>query len=116
MDVVSHIQIRGSVPVYWQQAGPVSPPMLSCPVDSSNTVFMTHMNYIKKIYGGNCFIFNLLSESRSGEPSLSQAWRDMIQKNNLQQEVGYLHVDFHDVTKGNDFKSINKYISDYNQI
>lgn len=115
LKVVSHIQIRGSVPCYWQQGGAVSPPILSCPLKSSNDVFLKHMNNLQNWYEGKVSIFNLLSESRAGEPSLSEAWRELISQNNLQKSLDYLHVDFHAVTKGSDFSYVNKYIMDYRE-
>jgi hypothetical protein len=78
--VFSHVQVRGSVPLYWQQAGPVHPPMLSTSLETSKGPFLAHMNWLEKLYGP-IWACNLLSTTKSGEPDLSQGWKSSIANN-----------------------------------
>lgn len=111
--VYSHMQIRGSIPLYWQQAGPVHPPMLSTSLECSNGPFMVHMERLRVVYGP-IWVCNLCSKSKSGEPELSEGWEGSIASNKL-TFVNYYHLDFHLVTKGNDFKAVNEYIESYEE-
>ena len=57
-----------------------------------------------------------MSGSKTGEPELSDAWVKCINKNDLKEDIPYLHVDFHAVTKGNDFHAVNAYVENYDKI
>lgn len=70
---------------------------------------------MNKAYQGKIWVFDLLSLVKPGEPDLSDGWVKCIRKNNLSEDIPYLHVDFHGVTKGNDFLAVNKYIEKYNK-
>jgi hypothetical protein len=91
----SFLQIRGSVPVFWQQTGLLTAPIeLARSEDSAAPAFSRHFRSLIAAYG-QVMIINLLSRKR-GESLLTQAFNAQIQRNwsELQPHVCKFEFDY----------------------
>lgn len=110
--VFSYVQVRGSVPVFWEQAADLLPGRQKITVtrspEGTQPAFNKHIEDLEQIYGA-VHIINLLSDSKPAEVELSTLYRNAIrhcpysQSNSGSPEHALLrdtHYDFHAETKG----------------
>ena len=110
----SYAQIRGSVPLFWEQATGLLPGQQKIQVtrspEATQPAFDKHFEDLEVNYG-IVHIVNLLSESKPGEVELTQRYRYHLQHSPLNkkgQDAGgsdsrlleESHFDFHAETKG----------------
>ena len=110
----SHVQIRGSLPFYWeQQKGMINPKpqihqseSVNFDVFAKNTIML--MGSMEK-----CVFLNLLSKVKSDEEVLTNYLERMLvmagNRQELSGRITYTGVDFHGITKQSDFSNFNKY-------
>ncbi|OAA65010.1 endonuclease/Exonuclease/phosphatase [Cordyceps fumosorosea ARSEF 2679] len=112
--VFSYVQIRGSIPVFWEQAADLIPGRqkltITRPPDATQPAFNKHFEELETMYSA-VHIVNLLSETKPGEVELSNAYKTGIKYcplSRLRQGGGIddhamlrqTHYDFHAETKG----------------
>lgn len=68
---------------------------------------------MKKQYG-NFYMVNLMSDNKSGEKELSASFNEMNKMLNY-PGANYKHMDFHAITEGTNFSSINPYAESMNR-
>lgn len=125
----SYAQVRGSVPVFWEQAADLVPGRQKITVtrspDGTQPAFNRHFEELEHNYGA-VHIINLLSESKPGEAQLSALYRGGIRHCPLSRSAGHAHADhallqdthydFHAETKGpagyEAAREIRRYIED----
>jgi synaptojanin len=109
----SYAQVRGSVPVFWEQAADLVPGRQKITVtrspEGTQPSFNKHFEELEQTYGA-VHVINLLSESKPSEVELSNLYRLGIQHCPLTQRGGdrsadhallrETHYDFHAETKG----------------
>ena len=110
----SYAQIRGSVPVFWEQASGLLPNQQKISItrspEATQPAFDKHFEYLELEYGA-VHIVNLLSESKLGEVELTARYNYHISRSPLNQvvESGGIanprilqqsQFDFHAETKG----------------
>ena len=110
----SYAQVRGSVPVFWEQAPGLLPGQQKIQVtrspEGTQPAFDLHFEHLTLAYGA-VHIVNLLSESKPGEVELTTRYRYHVHKSPLNQllELGGAsnsqilqasEFDFHAETKG----------------
>ncbi|KAM0255158.1 hypothetical protein ACHAQJ_006081 [Trichoderma viride] len=109
----SYAQIRGSVPVFWEQAADLIPGRqkitITRPPDATQPTFNKHFEDLEQSYGA-VHVINLLSETKPGEVELATMYRECIRRCPLsrpaqQQSEDHAllrgtHYDFHAETKG----------------
>ncbi|KAF3769058.1 hypothetical protein M406DRAFT_249144, partial [Cryphonectria parasitica EP155] len=109
----SYAQVRGSVPVFWEQAAGLLPGQQKISItrspDGTQPAFNKHFSDLEHNYGA-VHVVNLLSESKPGEVELSQLYRYGIKHCPLSrpgdkrsEEHALLKIteyDFHAETKG----------------
>lgn len=106
----SYAQIRGSVPVFWEQAAGLIPGQQKITAtrspEGTQPAFDKHFEELERNYGG-VHVVNLLSESKPGEVELTNLFRYGIKHSSLNQpgEKSYqllreTEFDFHAETKG----------------
>ncbi|MDR3547404.1 MAG: SAC family polyphosphoinositide phosphatase, partial [Candidatus Pacebacteria bacterium] len=71
----SFVQIRGSVPVFWNQTGMLAAIQLTRSPEMSYSAFSKHFDSMVKTYK-RVLMFDLLSATKQGEVVLSQAYRE----------------------------------------
>lgn len=109
----SYAQIRGSVPVFWEQATGLLPGQqkiqLTRSPQATQPAFNKHFESLDADYG-SVHVLNLLSESKPGEAELTARYRYHIQHSPLNQvldmsgttdnRLSESQFDFHAETKG----------------
>ncbi|PSR92105.1 SacI homology domain-domain-containing protein [Coniella lustricola] len=109
----SYAQVRGSVPVFWEQAAGLLPGQQKISItrspEGTQPAFNKHFSDLEHKYGA-VHVVNLLSESKPGEVELSQLYRYGIGHCPLSQSGGKHSIehallrateyDFHAETKG----------------
>lgn len=127
--VFSYAQVRGSVPVFWEQAADLIPGRqklgITRPADATQPAFNKHFEELEDAYSA-VHVINLLSATKPGEVELSSAYKTGIRNCPLsrpepgQSEDHVLlkqtHYDFHAETKGpagyEAARDIRRYIED----
>jgi hypothetical protein len=114
--ILRFLQIRGSLPFYWEQVKGLLNPTVEIhqKKEINAEVFSKHVLMVLEKKYSKLFFFNLLSKSRNEEETLSVYLVDIIQnvstQDKLKNKIGYEHVDFHGQTKQADFSGIDKYV------
>ncbi|RJE23278.1 hypothetical protein PHISCL_04393 [Aspergillus sclerotialis] len=112
--IYSYTQIRGSVPIFWEQAPGFLPGQqrieVTRSIDAAQHAFSKHFEVLQSRYG-SVHVVNLLSEEKPGEAELSLNFRDLI-RNDPRKRRGAFHeaefqtfpelteYDFHAETRG----------------
>ncbi|KAK7408148.1 Inositol-1,4,5-trisphosphate 5-phosphatase 1 [Neonectria punicea] len=125
----SYAQVRGSVPVFWEQVADLIPGRQKITVtrspDGTQPAFNKHFEELEQTYGA-VHIINLLSESKPGEVELSTLYRNGVRHSPLSRPgpdgswdhslLRETHYDFHAETKGpagyEAAREIRRYIED----
>ncbi|KAK4199132.1 putative inositol-1,4,5-trisphosphate 5-phosphatase [Triangularia verruculosa] len=111
--VFSYVQVRGSVPVFWEQAAVLMPNQQKISItrsaDGTQPAFDKHFSDLEKAYGA-VHVINLLSASKPGEAELTNLYRAGIHNCPLSRPEGVqsrnhallrdTEYDFHAETKG----------------
>ena len=112
----SYSQIRGSVPVFWEQATTFLPGQQKIDItrspEATQPAFDKHFERLEVSYGA-VHVINLLSESKPGEAELTRLYRYHINHSPLRagQEKGdhdllrSTEFDFHAETKGSGYQA-----------
>ena len=110
----SYAQVRGSVPVFWEQATGLLPGQQKIQVtrspEATQPAFDKHFEELQLLYGP-VHILNLLNDSKPGEAELTERYAYHMRRSplNRDQETGEIsehrllqasHFDFHAETKG----------------
>jgi len=109
--VASFVQVRGSVPLFWKQAGVVAPPEMIKSLDFAQPYYRKHMQRLESLYGLVTCV-NLMSSTKAGECSLSQQFEKIVLETQ-NPSVTYEHIDFHGLTENTNFTAINHFVQKY---
>jgi phosphatidylinositol-bisphosphatase len=103
----SLVQIRGSVPVFWQQTGVTASIALTRSRELTTAAFMKHIESEVRLYK-HVFFVNLLSSSKSNEQLLTDALQYLLKQHQAQlsQVCAYVYFDFHGMCQGNKFYNL----------
>lgn len=87
----SYVQIRGSVPIFWEQAPGLIPGQQKIEVTRSSEAtqhaFNQHFEKLELEYGA-VHVVNLLSQLRAGEAELTAKFREHISRSSVRQKEG----------------------------
>lgn len=107
----SCVQVRGSVPLFWEQTGMSAQVSITRSREMNEIGLKKHGEEMCKRFGKVTMV-NLLSSSKSGEKELTDAWEglnhDLSQV--FENRIYYQHYDFHGMVKGSRFSNINAFI------
>ncbi|EAR97726.2 endonuclease/exonuclease/phosphatase family protein (macronuclear) [Tetrahymena thermophila SB210] len=101
----SHLQIRGSVPIFWQQTGITASCQITKPFELTNSSFLKHFEDIKKNYN-YVICVNLMAKYKPSEQLITEGYEAHIKNNNLNY-VKYKYFDFHDICKNEQYEQVN---------
>ncbi|ESK89839.1 hypothetical protein Moror_824 [Moniliophthora roreri MCA 2997] len=111
LNVFSYVQIRGSIPLFWTQAGyGLKPP----PVLSTERTHQQHLDAMKRHFQrtlpwyGPHTVVNL-AEHHGKEGAITQAYREFMKELN-NSDAQYHEYDFHTETRGMKYENISKLI------
>ncbi|XP_062982765.1 synaptojanin-1 isoform X1 [Elgaria multicarinata webbii] len=99
--VSSFIQIRGSVPLFWEQPGlqvGSHRVRMSRGFEANAPAFDRHFRTLKNIYGKQ-IIVNLLG-SKEGEHMLSKAFQSHLKASEHADDIKMVNFDYHQMVKG----------------
>ena len=98
--IYSFTQIRGSVPLFWEQEPTLINPKISLTrsFEATRSIFDKHFTEVCQKYGP-CNIVNLLSESKPPESQLLRRYKQLIDTSSMKDELVYTEFDFHQETK-----------------
>ncbi|XP_050437501.1 synaptojanin-1 isoform X2 [Adelges cooleyi] len=112
-EVTSFVQIRGSVPLFWEQPGVnvgAHKVKLSRSIEASAEVYEKHVKSLKECYGNTIFI-NLLGaanvNSKENESSLSYAFEQKHSTSTF-SFIPFVAFDYHQEFKSGGEKSLQK--------
>lgn len=123
----SYVQIRGSVPMFWEQAAGLLPGQQKIQITRSpqatQPAFDKHFESLEHKYGP-IHVVNLLSNERAGEIEISQKYHNHIRRSSLNQRndgetstehdlLQETHYDFHAETRGAGYEAargVRRYI------
>ncbi|KOS21194.1 Inositol-1 [Escovopsis weberi] len=111
--IFSYVQVRGSVPVFWEQAADLIPGRQKITItrsrDATQPTFNKHFEDLEQSYGA-VHVINLLSETKPAEVELGTMYRGCIGRCPLSRPaqdgsadhvlLRETHYDFHAETKG----------------
>ncbi|CAH1757442.1 11890_t:CDS:10 [Entrophospora sp. SA101] len=110
LHLVSFIQVRGSIPIFWSQS-PYSlkpKPVLERSLGENMEAFKKHFDQLKKKYGA---VANVnLTELNGREAIVGGAYKEKICKLN-DNKIEYIEFDFHKECKGMKYENISKLVS-----
>ncbi|GAV00951.1 hypothetical protein RvY_11731 [Ramazzottius varieornatus] len=98
---LSFVQIRGSVPLFWEQTGVqvgAHKIKFSRSFETMSPAFERHLNMIRREYGQQVLI-NLLG-SKEGETNLSEAFQRSVVSSPYNAGMTYIHFDYHANVRG----------------
>ena len=101
----SHLQIRGSVPVFWQQRGFTAQTKITRNYDMTNNAFLKHIYELTKNYT-RVLCVNLMAKNKPSEQMITETYETHVRMNNL-PNLRYEFFDFHHACKGQKFDRIN---------
>ncbi|XP_059179019.1 synaptojanin-1-like [Physella acuta] len=108
-EIVSFVQTRGSIPLFWEQAGiqvGSHKVHMSRGYEMAAPAYDRHLRTIKQQYGDQVII-NLLG-TKEGEKMLSQAFLNHHTASSHHQDVPFYHFDYHSEIKGSNLKNLEK--------
>ncbi|GFF16671.1 DNase I-like protein [Aspergillus terreus] len=102
----SYVQIRGSVPLFWEQASGFIPGQQKIEITRSSEAtqyaFNKHFEHLELEYGA-IHVVNLLSELKPAESELSAKFREQIRKSSLAQKAGFDMLSDHALLRVTEF-------------
>ena len=110
----SHLQIRGSVPIFWQQRGLTAQTKITRSSELTTMAFMKHMTYLKENYVKSLLV-NLLTQGKIHEQLITECFENQI-KIKMLPFIRYEYFDFHEIIKGKNYDRINPFIKKLNLI
>ncbi|XP_025977987.2 synaptojanin-2 isoform X1 [Dromaius novaehollandiae] len=100
-DISSFVQIRGSVPLFWEQPGLQVGShhlRLNRGLEANAPAFDRHMMLLKEQYGKQVIV-NLLG-SRGGEEVLNRAFKKLLWASSHAEDTPMINFDYHQFAKG----------------
>ncbi|RAL15693.1 SacI domain and endonuclease/exonuclease/phosphatase family protein [Aspergillus homomorphus CBS 101889] len=102
----SYVQLRGSVPIFWEQATGFLPGQqkieVTRSVEASQHAFHKHFKNLELKYGA-IHVINLLSEHRPGEVELSRKFRELIKRDPISQKAALRPLSDHSLLQLTEF-------------
>jgi endonuclease/exonuclease/phosphatase family metal-dependent hydrolase len=102
----SYIQIRGSIPIFWESSSSLLPGQQKIQItrspEATQPAFDKHFEALEHVYGA-VHIVNLLSASKPGEAELTERYRYHVSKSPLRQGKSEGEVSEHNLLRETEF-------------
>ncbi|KAI8989706.1 SacI homology domain-containing protein [Trametes punicea] len=112
-NVFSHVQIRGSIPLFWNQQGMALKPAPQLNPERTHDqnlhAIQQHLNKATAMYGPLTIVN--LAEQHGKEGQVTNAYGEYVKELNP-KDVRYVAYDFHAETKGMKYENISKLIEE----
>lgn len=98
--VYAFVEIRGSVPTFWEQDLTLINPKITLTrsLEATQPIFDKHFTSICEKYGV-CHIVNLLSKTKPAEVAVLKQYHQLYSHSKFRDEMSFLEFDFHAETK-----------------
>ena len=103
--LISHVQIRGSVPVFWEQRGLAEDVNLTRNPEMTKKPFQTHFKRIVDSYGP-CQVINLLRYNVPREVRLTTEYVRQVHESPYKNKIKFLNFDFHGFCGGDRYQAL----------
>ncbi len=103
--LISHVQIRGSVPVFWEQRGLAEEVYLTRNAQMTKKPFGIHFNNILETYGP-CQIINLLRYNTAREVRITTEFVRQVHEYEQKAKLKFLNFDFHGFCGGDRYQAL----------
>ncbi|KAL7754058.1 Phosphoinositide phosphatase sac1 [Sorochytrium milnesiophthora] len=109
--VMSFVQIRGSIPLFWRQKanGLYVPTLEVVTKPTTSSAFKAHVEETSHIYGGKQLMVNLINK-KGYELPLGEAFSGLV-KSVGDPNVRYTHFDFHQECRKMQYQNISKLLA-----
>jgi len=112
--IISSVQIRGSVPVFFQQIGMTAQTQITRSPEMAAPAFLKHIEEIQKDYEKILGI-NLMNVNKPGEQIITQSYESQIKLNKL-KSVRYIFFDFQNECKHDNYDQIDNMLDNLNVV
>ncbi|CAD8204811.1 unnamed protein product [Paramecium octaurelia] len=104
----SHLQVRGSVPIFWNQRGLLTETKLMRSAELTKSAYKKHFKGLLEDYS-RVICLNLMAKKKSAEQMVTEGFEEQVKLNSdeLIGNVKYEWFDFHHECKNNDFSQSN---------
>ncbi|CAD8094946.1 unnamed protein product [Paramecium sonneborni] len=109
-----HLQIRGSVPVFWEQVGIRAISQITQNNEQTKMALTKHLMNLKK-YFGSLLLVDLMSNDKPNETIISQTYKDMVSSIQIPQ-ITLCHIDFKQYCKNYKFEKLNPLLNQNKEI
>ncbi|CAD8100139.1 unnamed protein product [Paramecium sonneborni] len=106
--IYCHLQIRGSVPVFWEQVGIRAISYITQNTEQTKMAITKHLMNLKK-YFGSLLLIDLMAIDKPNEAIISQTYKEMINSIEIPQ-ITHQHIDFKQYCKNYKFEKLNSVI------
>lgn len=98
--ILSFMQVRGSVPAFWEQDSTLINPKITITrsAEATQPIFNSHFDNVCSKYGV-CHIVNLLSKTKPPEIAVLNRYKQLYSNCDRKDELSYTEFDFHHETK-----------------
>ena len=100
--LISHVQIRGSVPVFWAQKGMMEDVMLTRNPEMTKKAFGLHFKEITDTYGP-VYCINLLRFKTPREVLITTEYVRHVYESEMKKDIKFLNFDFHHYCGGDKY-------------
>lgn len=108
--IMSFIQIRGSVPIFFQQTGVTAQTEITRTPELTSAAFIKHIEDVKQNYFPMIFMINLMNFYKPNEQIITQNFEHQIKLNKL-KALKYIFWDFQNECKSDNYENIDKLIN-----
>ena len=111
---LSHVQVRGSVPVFWEQKGIKEDVQLTRNPEMTKKAFRLHMHDIISTYGP-VYIINSLRDKTAREMRITKEYVRQVYESDLKENMKFLNFDFHHYCGGDKYQALKVMIQKVDQ-
>jgi synaptojanin len=101
----SHVQVRGTIPVFWEQKGIMEDVTITRNPEMTKKAFRTHFSDIINTYGP-VYCINLLRDKTAREMRLTREYVRQVYESDLKENIKFLNFDFHHYCGGDKYQAL----------
>jgi hypothetical protein len=111
---LSYVQVRGSVPIFFQQTGMTAQTQITRIPEITSPAFLRHVEEIQKDFQ-MIFFINLLNNHKPGEKIITTNLENQIKMNNL-KSCKYYYFDFQNECKYDNYDKLDSFVKNVDSI
>lgn len=112
--IMSYVQVRGSVPVFFQQTGLTAQTTITRTPEMTVPGFMKHIEELQKDFS-MLFIINLMNTMKPNEQAITSSLENQMKINNP-KSVKYFFYDFQNECKYDNYENLDSFIENLENV